>query len=95
MTLEAGDAILVLLAAANRDPAANSEPGRFDPGRKAPRLFTFGVGVHACPGERFAVSIAAAGIAEVLRSGIDLAPLLAHRAYRPSANGRLPTLQWS
>ena len=39
-----GDAILVVLAAANRDPAAP--------------LFTFGAGRHACPGQALATTIA-------------------------------------
>src|SRR5690606_998875 len=49
--MKAGDAILVVLAAANRDPQANPHPAVFDPHRKARQSFTFGVGVHACPGE--------------------------------------------
>src|SRR5262249_11182566 len=42
--MRAGEAILVILAAANRDPVVNPEPARFDPARVSPRVFTFGVG---------------------------------------------------
>lgn len=85
-----GDAILVVLAAANRDPAVHSNPDRFDLFRKDRKLFTFGAGVHACPGERLATAIAQAGIEEVLRGGFDLERFAANRTYRPSVNGRIP-----
>ena len=76
-----GDAVLVVLAAANRDPAANSNPDRFDTGRRERRAFTFGLGAHACPGEAVAVTIASAGVATYWR-----------RASRPSAwRRRRPT----
>ena len=57
-----GDAVLVLLAAANRDPAANPAPERFDPCRQERRIFTFGAGIHACPGDALAIAIARAGV---------------------------------
>jgi cytochrome P450 len=85
-----GDAILVVLAAANRDPQANPEPARFDAYRHDRRAFTFGTGAHACPGERLATTIAAAGVAELLRTGVDPARLRARTSYRPSANARVP-----
>ncbi|HSE03617.1 MAG TPA: cytochrome P450 [Methylomirabilota bacterium] len=88
--MAAGDAVLVLLAAANRDPAANPDPHRFDPLRIAPRMFTFGVGGHACPGERLAVAIARAGVERVLAAGVTLEPLAHPTTYRASANGRIP-----
>lgn len=69
--MAAGDAILVVLAAANRDPVANPNPDQFDLLRKDRRIFTFGAGVHACPGERLATTIAQAGVEQLLRSGLD------------------------
>src|SRR3989454_6397795 len=60
--MKAGDAILVVLAAANHDPAANPSPERFDPFRTDRKAFTFGLGPHACPGEAIAVAIATAGV---------------------------------
>jgi cytochrome P450 len=88
--MKAGDAILVVLAAANRDPAANARPADFDVLRRDRRVFTFGVGAHACPGDALAATIAEAGVSAVLRSSIDLAAVAAHVTYRPSVNTRIP-----
>ncbi len=85
-----GDAILVVLAAAGRDPAVNAEPARFDIARQDRRLFTFGVAVHACPGERIAAAIAQAGVARLLAEGVRPQALLPGLAYRPSGNVRMP-----
>ncbi len=71
-----GDAVLVVLAAAGRDPAAP--------------LFTFGAGRHACPGQALATAIARAGVEQALAAGIDPAPLAEGVRYRPSANVRIP-----
>jgi cytochrome P450 len=84
-----GDAILAVLAAANRDPAQNPEPDRFDPARKDRRLFTFGLGAHACPGAEIAATIAAAGVAALLDRGIDPGYLAKRATYRPSVNVRI------
>lgn len=90
--LAEGDAILVVLAAANRDPAANPHPERFDPARADRKSFTFGLGLHACPGAAIAVSIAAAGIAELLHAGLDFGELPKEASFRPSVNTRIPIL---
>jgi cytochrome P450 len=45
-----GDQIACLLAAANRDPAAYTDPDRFDPTRKGPQNTSFGGGIHFCVG---------------------------------------------
>jgi cytochrome P450 len=87
-----GDGILVLLAAANRDPAANPDPERFEALRKDRRIFTFGAGGHACPGEALAATIAAAGVEALLAAGLDLAELAGPVAYRASGNLRIPLL---
>jgi cytochrome P450 len=88
--MKAGDAILVVLAAANRDPAANPHPARFDASRTDRRVFTFGVGRHACPGEMLAVTIAEAGVEQLIAAGVGLPSLVETLAYRPSANTRIP-----
>jgi cytochrome P450 len=85
-----GDAVLVVLAAANRDPAANSNPDRFDTGRRERRAFTFGLGAHACPGEAVAVTIASAGVATLLAAGVAPERVAAAPAYRLSVNTRVP-----
>jgi cytochrome P450 len=90
--MQAGDAVLVVLAAANRDPAANPYPERFDPRRNIRRLFTFGAGIHACPGDTLAVLIAQAGIEVLLASQHDLESLITPVTYRPSANVRIALL---
>jgi cytochrome P450 len=71
-----GDAVLVVLAAAGRDPAAP--------------LLTFGAGRHACPGQSLATAIARAGVEQALAAGVDPAPLAEGVSYRPSGNVRIP-----
>jgi cytochrome P450 len=85
-----GDVVLVVLAAANRDPAVNPDPARFDPRRATPQVFTFGHGPHACPGATIAVSIAATGVETLLSLGVDPATLARDVSYKPSPNIRMP-----
>jgi cytochrome P450 len=89
-SMKAGDVVLVLLAAANRDPAANPDPGRFDLRRSNRQVFTFGAGGHACPGGLLAVTIATAGVRRLLEVGVDPRPLAEAFSYRPSVNLRIP-----
>lgn len=74
-----GDAVLVVLAAASRDPEASGRP-----------LFTFGAGGHACPGPSLAAIIARAGVEQALAAGVDPGPLAEGVSYRRSANVRIP-----
>ena len=60
-----GDAVLLVLASANRDEAFNAEPDVFDALREGRRSMTFGVSAHACPGELIAVEIVAACLASL------------------------------
>jgi cytochrome P450 len=48
--LERGVIAILLLAGAHRDPAANPDPDRFDPGREEIRHLAFGHGIHYCLG---------------------------------------------
>ena len=91
--MEAGDAILVILAAANRDPSVNPNPERFDIFRKERRIFSFGVGAHACPGEALATTIAKAGVERLIASGVALEGLNETITYRASANTRIPIFE--
>jgi cytochrome P450 len=88
--MKAGETVLVVLAAANHDPAVNPAPERFDVARERRRTFTFGVGVHACPGEALAITIARAGVEQLIARGIAPGSLAGTATYRPSANARIP-----
>jgi cytochrome P450 len=88
--MQAGEAILVVLAAANRDPAANPDPHRFAVARPDRRTFSGGAGVHACPGQELAMTIAAAGVERLLLSGGGPAGWRRPARYRPSGNVRVP-----
>ncbi|MET3498095.1 cytochrome P450 [Variovorax boronicumulans] len=89
--LAAGDAVLLVLAAANRDPAFNADPDNFRLVRERRRMLGFGHGMHACPGQALACTLAAAGLEAVLGRAPDL-DAMRERGwhYRPSANARIP-----
>ncbi|MDM0009920.1 cytochrome P450 [Variovorax sp. J22G73] len=90
-TLAAGDAVLVLLASANRDPGFNPTPDRFVIVRAQRRMLGFGHGMHACPGQALACTLAAAGLEALLQRAPDLeAQRQRGWGYRPSANARIP-----
>ncbi|MFC3111109.1 cytochrome P450 [Undibacterium arcticum] len=88
--LKAGDAILLLLAAANRDPAVNLHPAHCDLRRPDRTNFSFGSGLHACPGAAIAAGIAAAGLKKLLASAVAYEQLIDTVHYRPSVNARIP-----
>lgn len=77
--LEPGQTILVLLAAASRDPAARGQE------------FGFGHGPHACPGQALASAIAT-GALEALPPSL---PARLAWTYRPSVNARIPVFTTS
>lgn len=52
--VKAGDEILLILGAANRDPAAFADPHRLDVARDARRHVAFGGGIHHCLGAALA-----------------------------------------
>jgi cytochrome P450 len=52
--MRAGHTVLLLYPSGNRDPREFRDPDRFDIHRRAPRILTFGHGVHRCLGVHFA-----------------------------------------
>ena len=62
-----GDTMMLLLAAAHRDPAANDRPDEFDPERTTVRHHAFGLGPHFCLGAPLARLEAAVALSAVTR----------------------------
>jgi cytochrome P450 len=91
VTLEPGEAVLVILAAASRDEALYRNADRFILDRTPAPLIAFGAGRHACPGETIARSIAAGVVAAQIASEYDFGHPALRWTYRPSLNGRIPT----
>ncbi len=54
VTVKKGDRIMVMVAAANMDPAANACPERMDLERRPNRHLAFGTGIHFCLGHQLA-----------------------------------------
>ncbi|MBW7962193.1 cytochrome P450 [Bradyrhizobium sp. BR 10261] len=52
--LRKGDRVMVMLAAANMDPAVHERPERLDLERKPNRHMSFGTGIHFCLGHQLA-----------------------------------------
>jgi cytochrome P450 len=73
-TIKAGEQAIVLLAAANRDPARFKEPDRLDLARAPNRHLGFGAGVHACFAAPLARLLAAVAINTLVAlDGLELA----------------------
>lgn len=81
----AGDSVLCLLGAANRDPAAYPDPDRLDITRPNLRPLSFGGGIHYCLGAQLARLEAAIAIETLLSR------LPALRLDDPDHPDRLPT----
>jgi cytochrome P450 len=90
ISLLPGDTILLLLAAAGRDPQANAHPNEFMLARPQRQLFGFGHGRHACPGQTIAITIATAALDTILSMPTALDAQRIGWTYRASANARLP-----
>ncbi|WP_043420029.1 cytochrome P450 [Cupriavidus basilensis] len=78
--LRAGDAVLVVLAAASLEQRVAAMPAHW----------TFGRGHHACPGDALASAVAQGVVAALLARGADPAALARAFRYRPSVNVRIP-----
>ena len=77
-----GDTMMLLLAAAHRDPAVIERPDEFDPGRAAVRHLAFGLGPHFCLGAPLARLEAAAALTAVT-TRFPNALLAAEPVYKP------------
>lgn len=90
VSLQAGDVVLLVLAAAGRDPACNARPDEFLLERPDRTVPGFGHGAHQCPGQALACVIAAAAVQALLVSGRLKDAASFSWAYRPSMNARIP-----
>ena len=79
---EAGQVVLCVLSAANRDPARFPDPDRFDIARTDNRHLAFGMGIHYCLGAPLAVAEAQVAISTLLRR-------------YPDAESTLETPEWA
>ena len=71
--LKKGEQVLVMFAAANRDPHHFIDPETIDLSRKATRHMAFGLGVHRCLGSNLARVMFKIMISEMLTRAPDLA----------------------
>jgi cytochrome P450 len=77
--ISCGDAVLVCVAAANRDPAAYDRPDDFQPGRSGPAPLAFGHGAHYCLGAALARLETTAALRHILERRPVLAGIPAWR----------------
>ncbi|WP_159941596.1 MULTISPECIES: cytochrome P450 [unclassified Nocardiopsis] len=80
--VRAGEAVVVSLAAANRDPRAFPEPDALDPDRERPMHLAFGVGAHHCLGHQLARMELRIGYGALFRRLPDLRLAVAPRNVR-------------
>lgn len=85
-----GDKIIVMLAAASRDPSLNRDAQSFDIARPDRKSFGFGAGQHACPGDTLASLIAEIAVDHLLSLGLRLESLESKLTYAASAHIRTP-----
>ena len=87
-TVRQGEMIIVLIAAANRDPTLNPDPDRFDAQRPDRKYLELGTGPHACPADKFAPLIAMIAVDHLLSRGVPLMRLPATSERRCSSADR-------
>lgn len=68
----AGTKIMMHYGAANRDPAAFSDPHVFDPHRQGRKVLSFGLGIHVCLGMELARLEARVALTALIRRCPDL-----------------------
>jgi len=86
----AGSVIVMLLAAANRDPQVNAQPEQFLLHRPNRCTFSFSRGAHACPGQAMATEIVSTALACLFETWSEKEMADLAWTYHSSANARLP-----
>jgi len=88
-TVPAGDRLLLLIGAANRDPAAFGEPDRYDLDRDTSAQISFGAGWHYCLGANLARLEARVALTEFVRrvGGYEIDESRAERVHSPNVRG--------
>lgn len=70
-TVPAGSVVLLLYAAANRDPRRFPDPDRFDPDRAERRHLAFGHGPHHCLGAPLSLTVGATVLRRLAEAGAE------------------------
>jgi len=97
--LKQGDRVMVMLAAANMDPAVHDQPERLDLERKPNRHVSFGTGIHFCLGHQLARIEAACALQALFtrwpKLGLAVDPSEIHWRKRPGirAIAKLPVIE--
>jgi cytochrome P450 len=88
-TVPTGARLLLLIGAANRDPAVFAEPDRFDLGRDTSALISFGAGRHYCLGANLARLEAQIALGEFASrvSGYEIDEIGAERVHSVNVRG--------
>jgi cytochrome P450 PksS len=96
--LKKGDRVMVMLAAANMDPAVHDQPDSLDLERKPNRHMSFGTGIHFCLGHQLARIEAACALQALFarwpKLGLAVDPEQIHWRKRPGmrAIAKLPVV---
>lgn len=88
--LRAGETIILLLAAANRDESVCADAENFNPRRPQPAQWGFSAGRHSCPGQQIASDIVQQAMRYLLQHWPDTQWQNLTWEYRPSLNARIP-----
>ena len=91
--IAAGQAVLLVLASANRDEAFNTQPDRLDAQREGGRSMGFGAGLHACPGAEIAIEMVASCALWMRAAGQFDQYFGRCTGFRPLPNARIPVFE--
>jgi len=89
--IKKGDQLLLVLAAANRDPTQFDHPCIYDIERKNnEEHLTFGAGVHKCPANQLSITLATETLSWLFEKYKAVRLLETNIQYEPTINTRLP-----